>query len=141
MQIYLPIADIPVNIFVVLTMGLAIGFISGMFGIGGGVSLIGEELLFGPLRRYVDERGFAAFAGLTDIVPAALGEEVVVHGALALASQSDPAKRAAASGSRPGMTMEARSLASFSSQFSISQSLTEDASTAAQSGCRRLSTA
>jgi glucokinase len=44
-------------------------------------------LLFGPLRRYVDERGFAAFAGLTDIVPAALGEEVVVHGALALARQ------------------------------------------------------
>ncbi len=55
--------------------------------IGGGVSLIGEELLFAPLRRYVTERGFAAFAGLTDIVPAALGEEVVVHGALALARQ------------------------------------------------------
>lgn len=55
--------------------------------IGGGVSLIGEELLFEPLRRYVGERGFAAFAGLTDIVPAALGEEVVVHGALALAQQ------------------------------------------------------
>jgi glucokinase len=55
--------------------------------VGGGVSLIGEELLFGPLRRYVAERGFAAFAGLTDIVPAALGEEVVVHGALALARQ------------------------------------------------------
>ncbi len=36
MQIYLPIADIPVDIFVVLTMGLAVGFISGMFGIGGG---------------------------------------------------------------------------------------------------------
>ena len=36
MQIYLPIADIPVNIFVVLAMGLAVGFISGMFGIGGG---------------------------------------------------------------------------------------------------------
>jgi uncharacterized membrane protein YfcA len=35
-QIYLPIADIPVDIFVVLTMGLAVGFISGMFGIGGG---------------------------------------------------------------------------------------------------------
>jgi glucokinase len=55
--------------------------------IGGGVSLVGEELLFRPLRRYVAERGFAAFAGLTDIVPAALGEEVVVHGALALARQ------------------------------------------------------
>jgi uncharacterized membrane protein YfcA len=35
-QIYLPIADIPVNIFLVLAMGLAVGFISGMFGIGGG---------------------------------------------------------------------------------------------------------
>lgn len=53
--------------------------------IGGGVSLAGEELFFDPLRRYVAERGFEAFAGLTDIVPAALGEEVVVHGALALA--------------------------------------------------------
>jgi glucokinase len=53
--------------------------------IGGGVSLAGEDLFFAPLRRYVAENPFAAFAGLTDIVPAALGEEVVVHGALALA--------------------------------------------------------
>ena len=36
MQIYLPIADLPVNIFVILAIGLAVGFISGMFGIGGG---------------------------------------------------------------------------------------------------------
>ncbi|MEX0751617.1 MAG: sulfite exporter TauE/SafE family protein [Xanthobacteraceae bacterium] len=36
MQIYLPIADLPVNIFLLLAMGLAVGFISGMFGIGGG---------------------------------------------------------------------------------------------------------
>lgn len=36
MQIYLPIADLPVNLFLVLGMGLAVGFISGMFGIGGG---------------------------------------------------------------------------------------------------------
>jgi uncharacterized membrane protein YfcA len=35
-QIYLPIADLPVNIFLILAMGLAVGFISGMFGIGGG---------------------------------------------------------------------------------------------------------
>ncbi|MCS6865342.1 MAG: ROK family protein [Gemmataceae bacterium] len=55
--------------------------------IGGGVSLIGEELFFAPLRRYVEERGFAAFAGLTEIVPAALGEDVVVHGAIAYARQ------------------------------------------------------
>jgi glucokinase len=53
--------------------------------IGGGVSLIGEELFFEPIRRYVAERGMQALAGLTDIVPAALGEEVVIHGALALA--------------------------------------------------------
>lgn len=53
--------------------------------IGGGVSLIGEELFFEPIRRYVTERGMQALTGLTDIVPAALGEEVVIHGALALA--------------------------------------------------------
>lgn len=55
--------------------------------IGGGVSLIGEERFFAPLRTAVAQRVFAPFAGLTDIVPAALGEEVVVHGALALARQ------------------------------------------------------
>jgi glucokinase len=55
--------------------------------IGGGVSLMGEALLFEPLRRKVAERMFKPFAGLTDIVPAALGEEVVVHGAIALARQ------------------------------------------------------
>lgn len=36
MQIYLPIADLPVNIFLVLGMGMLVGFISGMFGVGGG---------------------------------------------------------------------------------------------------------
>jgi glucokinase len=55
------------------------------FVIGGGVSLMGEQLLFEPLRKLVAERVFAPFAGCYDIVPAALGEEVVVHGALALA--------------------------------------------------------
>jgi uncharacterized protein len=35
-QIYLPIAELPVNVFVILFMGIAVGFISGMFGIGGG---------------------------------------------------------------------------------------------------------
>lgn len=36
MQIYLPIADTPVDIFLILGMGLAVGYISGLFGIGGG---------------------------------------------------------------------------------------------------------
>ena len=53
--------------------------------IGGGVSLLGQTLFFDPLREFVAERVFKPFAGLTDIVPAALGEEVVVHGAIALA--------------------------------------------------------
>lgn len=53
--------------------------------IGGGVSLIGESLFFQPLRQRIGERVFAPFAGLTEVVPAALGEAVVVHGALALA--------------------------------------------------------
>ena len=49
------------------------------------MSLTGEVMLFEPLRRLVAERVFRPFAGLTDIVPAILGEEVVVHGAIALA--------------------------------------------------------
>src|SRR6476659_101089 len=36
MQIYLPIAELSLNIFVLIGLGLAIGFLSGMFGIGGG---------------------------------------------------------------------------------------------------------
>lgn len=53
--------------------------------IGGGVSLMGEKVLFEPLRQEVASRVFKPFAHCYDIVPAALGEEVVVHGALALA--------------------------------------------------------
>jgi glucokinase len=53
--------------------------------IGGGVSLMGEKHLFQPLRQLVAERVFRPFADSYEIVPAALGEEVVVHGALALA--------------------------------------------------------
>jgi hypothetical protein len=39
MQIYLPIAEISMNIFLLLGMGGAVGFLSGMFGIGGGFLL------------------------------------------------------------------------------------------------------
>jgi glucokinase len=56
--------------------------------IGGGVSLMGEDLFFAPLRALVAARVFTPFVGGYDIVPAALGEEVVVHGALALARKS-----------------------------------------------------
>ena len=53
--------------------------------IGGGVSLMGERVLFAPLRKLVAARVFKPFAGCYEIVPAILGEEMVVHGALALA--------------------------------------------------------
>jgi glucokinase len=53
--------------------------------IGGGVSLIGDEGWFDPIRRMTDLDAFQPFQGQFDIVPATLGEEVVVHGALALA--------------------------------------------------------
>jgi glucokinase len=49
-----------------------------------------ERVLFGPLRELVAAWVFPPFAGLTDIVPAALGEEVVVHGAVALARRQWP---------------------------------------------------
>lgn len=39
MQLFLPIADIPVNIMLILALGAAVGFVSGMFGIGGGFLL------------------------------------------------------------------------------------------------------
>jgi glucokinase len=58
--------------------------------IGGGISLMGERVLFQPLRELVAERVFQPFAGCYEIVPAALGEEVVVHGALALARRRFP---------------------------------------------------
>ena len=45
MQLYLPIAEISVNIFVLLGLGGLVGFLSGMFGVGGGF-LITPLLLF-----------------------------------------------------------------------------------------------
>jgi len=53
--------------------------------LGGGVSLMGEELWFEPIRAQLELNVFPPFRGTFDIVPARLGEEVVVHGALALA--------------------------------------------------------
>ena len=54
--------------------------------IGGGVSLIGEERFFQPLNREVARYVFPPLANSYRILPAALGEEVVVHGAVALAA-------------------------------------------------------
>lgn len=53
--------------------------------LGGGVSQMGEDLWFAPIRHQLDIHVFPPFRGTFDLVPASLGEEVVVHGALALA--------------------------------------------------------
>ena len=45
MQIYLPIAELSVNVFLLLGLGGVIGFLSGMFGVGGGF-LMTPALIF-----------------------------------------------------------------------------------------------
>jgi glucokinase len=53
--------------------------------LGGGVSLMSDPLWLHPIREQVETRVFPPFRKTYDIVPPLLGEEVVVHGALALA--------------------------------------------------------
>lgn len=53
--------------------------------IGGGVSMIGETHFFAPLRDSVDRYVFPPLAKTYQIVPASLGENVVVIGALSIA--------------------------------------------------------
>lgn len=52
--------------------------------VGGGVAKAGD-LLFGPVRRVVQERAMPALAKIVRIVPAALGDDVGIMGAVALA--------------------------------------------------------
>ncbi|PLW74875.1 sulfite exporter TauE/SafE family protein [Cohaesibacter celericrescens] len=47
MELYLPIAELPVNVFVILSMGGAVGFISGIFGVGGGFLLTPLLIFYG----------------------------------------------------------------------------------------------
>lgn len=54
--------------------------------IGGGVSLAGESLWLAPLREHVRRYVFPPLVDAFQILPANLGEEVVVHGVLALVS-------------------------------------------------------
>mgnify|MGYP002623793077 CR=1 FL=1 len=59
--------------------------------VGGGVSLMGESLFYKPLRETVARHVFAPLRGSFEIVVPALGEEVVVHGAAAMArSRTQP---------------------------------------------------
>ena len=47
MSIYLPIAELPVNLYLIFGLGLAVGFITGMFGVGGGFLMTPLLILVG----------------------------------------------------------------------------------------------
>jgi glucokinase len=56
--------------------------------LGGGVSLAGEEIFLTPVREAVDRFVFPPHRGTFEIRAAELGEEVVLHGAMALAGEA-----------------------------------------------------
>jgi glucokinase len=56
--------------------------------LGGGVSLLGDELWYEPIRRHLNRWVFPPLCGCFDLVSPELGEEVVVHGAIALGSRT-----------------------------------------------------
>lgn len=60
--------------------------------IGGGVSLIGETLFFEPVRAAAARYVFPPFAHSYEILPASLGEEMVIHGAIAAAGEKAAAR-------------------------------------------------
>ena len=51
MDIYLPIAEMAVNVFVILGLGGLVGFLSGLFGIGGGFLTTPLLIFIGIPRR------------------------------------------------------------------------------------------
>jgi glucokinase len=77
------------------TLGWALGQVITLLApnvlvIGGGVSLVGEELFLAPLRQEVERYVFPPLLGTYHIVQAKLGEDVVVFGALANAAGKLP---------------------------------------------------
>jgi uncharacterized membrane protein YfcA len=71
-EIYLPIADLPVNVFLLFFMGVAVGFISGMFGIGGG-------FLMTPLLIFVGISPAVAVASVASHISASSFSGVIAY--------------------------------------------------------------
>lgn len=72
MQIYLPIAEMSVSIFLLLGMGGGVGFLSGMFGVGGG-------FLMTPLLIFIGIPPAVAVASEANQVAAASVSGVIAH--------------------------------------------------------------
>jgi len=72
MQIYLPIAEIPVNILLILSLGLITGFLAGMFGIGGG-------FLATPFLMFIGVSPAVAVATSTNQIIAASVSGLLAH--------------------------------------------------------------
>ncbi|MDV7340416.1 sulfite exporter TauE/SafE family protein [Terasakiella sp. A23] len=72
MNIYLPIAEISVNIFLLLGMGGAVGFLSGMFGVGGG-------FLMTPLLIFIGVPPSVAVATEANQIVASSVSGVIAH--------------------------------------------------------------
>ena len=47
MDFYLPIAELSISVFILIILGLAVGFLSGMFGVGGGFLMTPLLILMG----------------------------------------------------------------------------------------------
>lgn len=66
MQIYLPIAEVSVNLFLLLGLGGLVGFLSGMFGVGGG-------FLITPLLMFIGvPPGVAVATGANQVVASSI---------------------------------------------------------------------
>jgi uncharacterized membrane protein YfcA len=71
LQVYLPIAEISVNLVVMLGLGAAVGFLSGMFGVGGGF-LLTPLLMFSGISPAI-----AVATGANQIVAASVSGALV----------------------------------------------------------------
>ena len=70
MQIYLPVAELSLNVLLLLGIGLAIGFLSGMFGIGGG-------FIMTPLLIFLGvPAGVAVGTGASQVVASSVSSAV-----------------------------------------------------------------
>ncbi len=72
MEIYLPIAEISTNVFLLLGLGGAIGFLSGMFGVGGG-------FLMTPLLIFLGVPPTVAVGTGTNLIVASSVSGVMAH--------------------------------------------------------------